>query len=116
MDPRNKEVNLDSLMYGTISGLTEQELKKQEAEYIYRYRYNGGGATQVWLSSGRFVVIDLSAGPRTYGKIETEAGSISYRSMPRLSQIIFPRGLAAPSASSTQDIFIGQPVTETFIS
>jgi len=28
--------------------------------------------------------------------------------MPRLSQIIFPRGLAAPSASSTQDIFIGQ--------
>jgi len=108
MDPRNKEVNLDSLMYGTIGGLTEQELKKQEAEYIYRYRYNGGGATQVWLSSGRFVVIDLSAGPCTYGKIETEEGSVSYRSMPRLSQIIFPRGLAAPSASSTQDIFIGQ--------
>lgn len=54
MDPRNKEVNLDSLMYGTIGGLTEQELKKQEAEYIYRYRYNGGGATQVWLSSGRW--------------------------------------------------------------
>jgi len=53
MDPRNKEVDLDSLMYGAISGLTEQELKKQEAEYIYRYRYNGGGATQVWLSSGR---------------------------------------------------------------
>lgn len=54
MDPRNKEVNLDSLMYGAIGGLTEQELKKQEAEYIYRYRYNGGGATQVWLSSGRW--------------------------------------------------------------
>jgi hypothetical protein len=53
MDPRNKENNLDSLMYSTIGGLTEQELKKQEAEYIYRYRYNGGGATQVWLSSGR---------------------------------------------------------------
>nr|CAB3496129.1 unnamed protein product [Digitaria exilis] len=56
----------------------------------------------------KFVVIDLSAGPCTYGKIETEEGSVSYRSMPRLSQIIFPRGLAAPSASSTQDIFIGQ--------
>jgi hypothetical protein len=28
--------------------------------------------------------------------------------LPRLSQIIFPRGLAAPSARSTQDIFIGQ--------
>jgi hypothetical protein len=53
MDPRNKGVDLDSLMYSTIGGLTEQELKKQEADYIYRYRYNGGGATQVWLSSGR---------------------------------------------------------------
>ncbi|KAL6901970.1 hypothetical protein ACP4OV_004846 [Aristida adscensionis] len=108
MDPRNKDVDLDSLMYGTIGGLTEQDLKKQEADYIYRYRYNGGGATQVWLSSGRFVVMDLSAGPCTYGKIETEEGSVSYRSMPRLSQIIFPRGLAAPSDPSTQDIFIGQ--------
>ncbi|KAF7054097.1 hypothetical protein CFC21_061846 [Triticum aestivum] len=108
MDPRNKGVDLDSLMYSKINGLTEQELKKQEADYIYRYRYNGGGATQVWLSSGRFVVIDLSAGPCTYGKIESEEGSVSYRSMPRLSNIIFPRGLAAPSASSTQDIFVGQ--------
>jgi hypothetical protein len=53
MDPRNKEVDLDNLMYGTIGRLTEQELKKQEADYIYRYRYNGGGSTQVWLSSGR---------------------------------------------------------------
>lgn len=53
MDPQNKGVDLDSLMYSKISGLTEQELKKQEADYIYRYRYNGGGATQVWLSSGR---------------------------------------------------------------
>ena len=53
MDPRNKGVDLDSLMYSTIGGLTEQELKKQESDYIYRYRYNGGGATQVWLSSGR---------------------------------------------------------------
>ncbi|KAM0831297.1 hypothetical protein ACQ4PT_065640 [Festuca glaucescens] len=108
MDPRNKEADLDSLMYSAIGGLTEQELKKQEADYIYRYRYNGGGATQVWLSSGRFVVIDLSAGPCTYGKIETEEGSVSYRSMPRLSNIIFPRGLAAPSATSTQNIFMGQ--------
>jgi hypothetical protein len=56
----------------------------------------------------RFVVIDLSAGPCTYGKIETEEGSVSYRSMPRLSNIIFPRGFAAPSASSTQNIFMGQ--------
>ncbi|OAY77295.1 hypothetical protein ACMD2_01701 [Ananas comosus] len=108
MDPRNKETDLDSLMYGRIGGLTEEQLKRQEGDYIYRYRYNGGGASQVWLSSGRFVVIDLSAGPCTYGKIETEEGSVSYRTLPRLSNIIFPRGSGAASLSSTHDLFMGQ--------
>ncbi|RWW58924.1 hypothetical protein BHE74_00034169 [Ensete ventricosum] len=53
MDPRNKEIDHDRFMYGPIGELTEEELKKQEGDYIYRYRYNGGGASQVWLSSGR---------------------------------------------------------------
>ncbi|XP_019054594.1 PREDICTED: uncharacterized protein LOC104605036 isoform X2 [Nelumbo nucifera] len=108
MDPRNKEINLDSLMYGKIPELSEEEMRKQEGGYIYRYRYNGGGASQVWLGSGRFVVIDLSAGPCTYGKIETEEGSVSYRTLPRLWNLIFPRGPAGSSAHSTHDIFMGQ--------
>ncbi|CAL9113276.1 unnamed protein product [Musa acuminata var. zebrina] len=108
MDPRNKEIDHDRFMYGPIGELTEEELKKQEGDYIYRYRYNGGGASQVWLSSGRFVVIDISAGPCTYGKIETEEGSVSYRSLPRLSNLIIPRGLVAASIDSTQAIFMGQ--------
>jgi len=54
LDPRNKEIDLDGLMYGKIPDLTEEDMKKQEGDYIYRYRYNGGGATQVWLSSGRY--------------------------------------------------------------
>jgi hypothetical protein len=53
LDPRNKEIDLDSLMYGKIPELTEEDMKKQEGDYIYRYCYDGGGATQVWLSSGR---------------------------------------------------------------
>ncbi|WJZ86743.1 hypothetical protein VitviT2T_006174 [Vitis vinifera] len=56
MDPRNKEIDLDSLMYGKITQLTEEEMKRQEGEYIYRYRYNGGGASQVWLRLGSFVL------------------------------------------------------------
>ncbi|RVW74755.1 hypothetical protein CK203_064441 [Vitis vinifera] len=52
MDPRNKEIDLDSLMYGKITQRTEEEMKRQEGEYIYRYRYNGGGASQVWLGLG----------------------------------------------------------------
>uniref|UniRef100_A0A1D1Z394 Phosphonates import ATP-binding protein PhnC 2 n=1 Tax=Anthurium amnicola TaxID=1678845 RepID=A0A1D1Z394_9ARAE len=108
IDPRNKETDHDSLMDGEIKRLTEEELKKQEGGYIYQYRYNGGGASQVWLSSGRFVVIDLSAGPCVYGKIETEEGSVSYRTVPRLWNLIFPGGSLVPSVSSTYDIFMGQ--------
>lgn len=53
MDPRNKDIDLESLMYTSLPPLTEEEMKKQEGDYVYRYRYNGGGASQVWLSSGR---------------------------------------------------------------
>ncbi|KAF9594602.1 hypothetical protein IFM89_034224 [Coptis chinensis] len=108
MDPRNKEIDLDSLMYAKLAELTDEEMKKQEGDYIYRYRYNGGGASQVWLGSGRFVVIDISAGPCTYGKIETEEGSVSYRTVPRLWNLIFPRGSVAGSAQSTHEVFIGE--------
>ncbi|ERN03143.1 hypothetical protein AMTR_s00003p00101050 [Amborella trichopoda] len=108
MDPSNNETNLENFMYGKISELTSEELKKQEGGYIYRYRYHGGGASQVWLGSSRFVVIDLSAGPCTYGKIETEEGSVSYRTIPRLRNLLLPRGHDAVSAASTQDAFLGQ--------
>lgn len=59
MDPRNKDIDLDSLMYGTINQLTEDDIKKQEGDYVYRYRYNGGAASQVWLGSGRYVLFIL---------------------------------------------------------
>lgn len=55
IDPRNSELDLDSLMYGNIPNLNEEELKNQEGGYIYRYRYNGGGASQIWLGSGRYI-------------------------------------------------------------
>ncbi|XP_030539845.2 uncharacterized protein LOC115747721 [Rhodamnia argentea] len=108
MDPRNKEIDLDTLMYGRISQLTDEDMKKQEGDYIYRYRYNGGGASQVWLGSGRFVVIDLSAGPCTYGKIETEEGSVSSRTLPRLQNIMFPNSFSAANDRASHDVFDGQ--------
>lgn len=53
-------------------------------------------------------MIDISAGPCTYGKIETEEGSVSYRTIPRLSNLIFPSGSNAARVSSTQDLLMGQ--------
>ena len=53
-------------------------------------------------------MIDLSAGPCTYGKIETEEGSVSSKTLPRLQHVMFPSGLGPASGHSTSDIFIGQ--------
>ncbi|KAK4737561.1 hypothetical protein R3W88_001258 [Solanum pinnatisectum] len=108
LDPRNTDIDLDSLMYGRITQLNEEEMKKQEGDYIYRYRYNGGGASQVWLGSGRFVVVDLSAGPCTYGKIETEEGSISSRSLPRLRNVVLHKVSGVVTEHAAHDIFVGQ--------
>ncbi|KAF5784545.1 hypothetical protein HanXRQr2_Chr11g0520691 [Helianthus annuus] len=108
MDPRNKDIDLDSLMYGKpASRLTEEDIKKQEGGYIYRYRYNGGGASQIWLASGRFVVVDISAGPCTYGRLETEEGSVSPKTIPRLRNVLYPKGSTADKFT-TRDNFVGQ--------
>ena len=55
MDPRNN-TDYESLWYEKIPQLTEEDLKGQEGGYMYRYRYNGSGATQVWLSSSRYIL------------------------------------------------------------
>lgn len=52
MDPRNHDIDFNNLKRDS-NQLTEEEIKKQEGGYIYRYHYNGGGASQVWLGSGR---------------------------------------------------------------
>lgn len=108
MNPNNKEIDLDSLMYSKLKQPTDEEMKYQVGDYIYRYRYNGGGASQVWLGCGRFAVIDLSAGPCTYGKIEAEEGSIGSRTLPRLRNVLFPKGLTGPIDHSRHNIFVGQ--------
>ncbi|XP_023733161.1 uncharacterized protein LOC111880987 [Lactuca sativa] len=108
MDPRNHDIDFNNLKRDS-NQLTEEEIKKQEGGYIYRYHYNGGGASQVWLGSGRFVVIDISAGPCTYGKIETEEGSVSSKTLPRLRNTMFPQSsVSANHHSTTHDNFIGQ--------
>ncbi len=54
MDPRSNETGDIADAYGAkIEALDLEDLQKQEAGYVYRYRYNGGASSQVWLSHGR---------------------------------------------------------------
>ncbi|KAJ7566052.1 hypothetical protein O6H91_02G086100 [Diphasiastrum complanatum] len=107
MDPRNSsEVDLEKMATSKIETLTLGQLKQQEGDYIYRYRYNGGASSQLWLSSGRYTVIDLSAGPCTYGRVDSDEGSVGYRSIPRLQDFVLRGDLVI--AKETENTFAGQ--------
>ena len=146
MDPKNVATEPISI----FSELTVEQFNKQEAYYVYRYRYNGGGASQVWLSHGRsvlcqwhrnyhyvcavtdwqfqkfqmvffkaipfinfvsyrYVVIDISSGPCTYGRLESEEGSVGHRTVPRLQHLLLPAN-PRPAVNPTvvENVFCGQ--------
>ncbi|KAI4372510.1 hypothetical protein MLD38_010730 [Melastoma candidum] len=47
-------------------------------------------------------------GPCTYGKIETEEGSVSMKTLPRLRNIMYPKGFTLASDVMTHDMFTGR--------
>lgn len=59
MDPKN--VSTEPIEFASMFELTPEKFQKQEADYVYRYRYNGGAASQVWLSHGRFCFRKLTS-------------------------------------------------------
>ncbi|CAK9871609.1 unnamed protein product [Sphagnum jensenii] len=110
MDPRLNETGDIADAYGAkIEALDLEDLQKQEAGYVYRYRYNGGASSQVWLSHGRYAVIDISAGPCSYGRRESEEGSVGYRTVPRLQHLLLPRRRSpVVDPSIVKGVFCGQ--------
>lgn len=52
-------------------------------------------------------MLDISAGPCTYGKIETEEGSVNPKTLPRLQNVVFRRP-GENSERSAHDIFVGK--------
>ncbi|KAG0575716.1 hypothetical protein M758_5G026800 [Ceratodon purpureus] len=113
MDPKNGTSETSS--FGSITELTPDEFQKQEAGYVYRYRYNGGAASQVWLSHGRYAVIDISAGPCSYGRLETEEGSVGHRTVPRLQHLLVPKRRPVVNPTVVENVFCGQ-ISGTIVS
>jgi hypothetical protein len=50
----------------------------------YRYRYNGGAPSQMWLSARRYLVLDVSAGPCSLGMSHAAGGAVSAASVPQV--------------------------------
>ena len=53
--------------------------------FRYRYTYGGVGYTQSWIGRKKYVVIDLSAGPCSYGPVRSNEGTVASSSFSRLS-------------------------------
>lgn len=57
-------------------------------DYVYRYVYNGAGATTAWLSRHDYLYIDLSAGPTVFGPVASPTDPpLVPVSMPSLSSL-----------------------------
>ena len=61
--------------------------RRPEPDYSYRYvdeRGSGGGAvpTQMWIARGRYLVLDLSAGPCAHGMTGSAEGGVSIGRVP----------------------------------
>jgi hypothetical protein len=57
-------------------------IENEEAGYVYRYQYNGVGEGVTWLSSRNYMVIDLAAGPTTYGPLIRQGGAATPEGIP----------------------------------
>lgn len=57
----------------------------------------------------RYAVIDISAGPCSYGRRESEEGSVGYRTVPRLQHLLLPRRRSpVVHPSVVKGVFCGQ--------
>ncbi len=66
---------------GTVNS---SHVVEQEAGFLYRYRYNGRGAAASFVGQYNFVVIDVSAGPVSFGPLASPGGAVAPAGMPRL--------------------------------
>jgi hypothetical protein len=72
--------------------------------YAYRYTYGTGSGTDSFVSSGRFAVVDLSAGPSTYGNTQQGEGAVIASSIPRRSSPLTAH--LDPSASAVEEFAV----------
>jgi hypothetical protein len=60
------------------------QLADEEAGFVYRYAYNGAGEAATWFSSRNYLVVDLAAGPTTYGPLISQGGAVTPQGLPSI--------------------------------
>ena len=74
---------LDNWRHG-LEGVREMALLSHESGFAYRYSFGGIGASASFLSSHNFVLVDISAGPASYGPLTASDALVHSPQIPRL--------------------------------
>ena len=97
---------------------------KNYVPFRYRYTYGGVGYTQSWIGRKKYTVIDLSAGPCSYGPVRSNEGTVASSSFPRLSHFKYEfmgendhesKGLPQYEVVSSLTSLIGSAIKHVFL-
>ncbi|GIL61482.1 hypothetical protein Vafri_15870 [Volvox africanus] len=72
----------------TKGQMTSADVVQQEAGFLYRYKYSSRGGGAAFLGQYNFLVIDISAGPVSYGPLVSPSGAVTPTAMPRLMPML----------------------------
>ena len=84
--------------------------------YIYRYRYDGSAPTQQFIAAKRYLLIDLSAGPITYGVSDSGDGTVTLGTVPIIDIKPIDPSSTASASTSTGTGVSSNAVTTKFVS
>jgi hypothetical protein len=62
----------------------DKERMRPGSNYFYRYRHKGAAPMQLWLGRHRYIVVDISAGPVTFGSTESSGGAVFGDDLPSI--------------------------------
>ncbi|GLI63758.1 hypothetical protein VaNZ11_006832, partial [Volvox africanus] len=68
--------------------MTSAHVVEQEAGFLYRYKYGSRGGGAAFLGQYNFLVVDISAGPVSYGPLVSPSGAVTPTAMPRLMPML----------------------------
>eukprot|EP00026_Physarum_polycephalum_P004689 Phypoly_transcript_04712.p1 GENE.Phypoly_transcript_04712~~Phypoly_transcript_04712.p1 ORF type:complete len:678 (+),score=68.70 Phypoly_transcript_04712:78-2111(+) len=95
----------------------KEQLVGRHSQIEYSYSLRGWGNSQSWVGSGRYIVIDMTAGPVRYGKMTGYSeGAVDYESFPRIVEFFLPAGYQGTSLQGASKIEIGAKITALAIS
>eukprot|EP01132_Coremiostelium_polycephalum_P002318 gene2318-2858_t len=119
----SKDRLISSLKHEEQLQFKSKEQGGEGKEFKYQYTLNGHVCGPAWIGAGRFIVIDLSAGPLNYGSTLHKSneeliseGAVDQDSFPRLIEYFQKEGYSGTSLQGASPIEILAHISSLVIS